>query len=58
VQSRSPNPHKELIAMQTTELSLRAQTILEHLEEVLVDLVLELRKDYQDVEVRVSISAR
>jgi hypothetical protein len=43
--------------MQTTELSLRAQSILEHLEEVLVDLVLELRKDFEHVDVKLSISA-
>jgi hypothetical protein len=43
--------------MQTTELSLRAQSILEHLEEVLVDLVLELRRDYERVDVTLKISA-
>jgi hypothetical protein len=43
--------------MQTTELSLRAQSILELLEDVLTDLVLELRKDYTDVQVTLKIVA-
>jgi hypothetical protein len=46
-----------VIVVQTTQLSLRAQSILEVLQDVLVDLVQELRKDYSDVEVKVSIVA-
>jgi hypothetical protein len=43
--------------MTETQLSLRAQTLLDVLREVLVDLACELRRDYDDVEIKLSISA-
>jgi hypothetical protein len=44
--------------VKTAELSLRTQTLLNILQEVLVDLAFELRRDYDDVDIRVSISAK
>lgn len=39
------------------ELSTRAQNIVELLEEMLLDLAVELRKDYDDVDIKLSIVA-
>jgi hypothetical protein len=54
-----PRHCKGVLMMQTTasELSLRAQTLLDILREVLIDLAAELRKDYADVEIKLSIVA-
>jgi hypothetical protein len=52
-----PRHCKGVLMMQTTELSLRAQTLLDILREVLIDLAAELRRDYNNVEIKLSISA-
>lgn len=43
--------------MPETKLSTRAQNILDLLEEVLLDLTIELRKEYSEVDIKLSISA-
>jgi hypothetical protein len=43
--------------MPETKLSTRAQNILDLLEEVLLDLAVELRKDYDEVDIKLSVSA-
>ena len=48
---------KEMIEMPETKLSTRAQNILDLLEEVLLDLTIELRKEYSEVDIKLSISA-
>jgi hypothetical protein len=44
--------------MPTIELSLRAQNALELLEEVMTDLAMELKNDYDQVDVKLTVNAR
>jgi hypothetical protein len=44
--------------MPTIELSIRAQNALELLEEVMTDLAMELKNDYDQVDVKLSVCAK
>lgn len=44
--------------MPTIELSIRAQNALELLEEVMLDLAMELREDYDQVDVKLSVCTK
>jgi hypothetical protein len=47
-----------VIPLPTIELSTRAQNALDLLQEVMTDLALELCKDYDQVDVKLSVDAR
>jgi hypothetical protein len=51
------NIHQRIDHLPGHEPSLRAQTILELVHEMLADLAVELRKQYSEVDIKLSISA-